>query len=68
MHRGEKQILLTDFCGGYCYVMPHVCLPVQRFSECDLPIVHVDVELPLQVRMPIDEVSAERQPIVRNLS
>lgn len=51
--------LLTDFCGGYCDVVPHVSLPVQRFGQRDRPIVHVDVELPLQVCVPIDEVSAK---------
>lgn len=51
--------LLTDFCGSYCDVVPHVGLPVQRFGQGDLPIIHVDVELPLQIRVPIDEVPAE---------
>ena len=49
-------MVLTDFCGGYCDVVPHVGLPVQRFGQCDLPIVHVDVELPLQVCVSINEV------------
>lgn len=39
--------------------MPHVRLPVQRFGQRDLPIVHIDVELPLQVCVPIDEVPAQ---------
>ena len=51
--------VLTDFCGGYCDVVPHVSLPVQCFGQCDLPIVHVDVELPLQVCVPINEVPAK---------
>ena len=48
--------LLTDFCGGHCDVVPHVRLSVQRLGQGDLPVVHVDVELPLQVCVPIDEV------------
>ncbi len=55
----SQERLLTDFCGSYCDVVPHVCLPVQRFGQCDLPIVHIDVELPLQVCVPIDEVPAK---------
>lgn len=57
--RGEQSQLLTDFCGGYCDVVPHVSLSIQRLGQGDLPVVYVDVELPLQVRVPIDEVSAE---------
>ena len=56
---GVSQRLLTDFCGGYCDVVPHVCLSVQWFSECDLSIIYIDVELPLQVCVPINEVSAK---------
>ena len=55
----SQERLLTDFRGGYCDVVPHVRLPVQRFGQCDLPVVHVDVELPLQVCVPIDEVPAK---------
>lgn len=51
--------VLTDFCGSHCNVVPHVCLPVQGFGQCDLPVVNVDVELPLQVCVPIDEVPAK---------
>lgn len=51
--------LLTDFCRRYCDVVPHVCLPVQRLGQCDLPIVHVDVELPLQICVSIDEVPSK---------
>lgn len=50
---------LTDFGGGHCDVVPHVRLPVQQFSQRDLPIVHIDVELPLQICVPIDEVPAK---------
>lgn len=50
---------LTDFCGSYCDVVPHVRLSVQRFGQCDLPVVHVDVELPLQVCVSINEVPAK---------
>lgn len=39
--------------------MPHVRLPVQQFSQRDLPIVHIDVELPLQICVPINEVPAK---------
>lgn len=56
---GVRKRSLTDFGGGHRDVVPHVRLPVQRFSQCDLPIVHVDVELPLQVRVPIDEIPAK---------
>lgn len=51
--------LLTEFCGSYCDVVPHVRLPVQRFGQCDLPVIHVDVELPLQIRVPIDDIPAK---------
>lgn len=50
---------LTDFCGGYCDVVPHIRLSVQRLGQRDLPVVHVDVELPLQVCVPINEVPAK---------
>lgn len=50
---------LTEFCGGYCDVVPRVCLSVQRFCQGDLPVVEVDVELPLQVRVPINGVPAK---------
>lgn len=50
---------LTDFGGGHRDVVPHVGLSVQRLGQRYLPVVHVDVELPLQVRVPIDEVSAK---------
>lgn len=45
----EKSIvsLLTELSSCYCYVVPHVGFPVQWFGQCDLPIVHIDVELPL---------------------
>lgn len=56
----SQQRSLTDFCGGYCDVVPHVRLAVQRFGQRDLPVVHIDVELPLQVRVPIDEVPAKK--------
>lgn len=63
VHSGSEpsqERLLTDFCGGHCDVVPHVRLPIKRFGQSDLPIIHVDVELPLQVRVPIDEVPAKR--------
>lgn len=63
VHSGSEpsqERLLTDFCCGYCDVVPHVRLPIKRFGQSDLPIIHVDVELPLQVRVPIDEVPAKR--------
>lgn len=55
----SQERLLTDFCGGYCDVVPHVRLPVQWFGQCDLPVLHIDVELPLQVCVSIDEVPAK---------
>lgn len=54
-----RSVLLTDFRGGDGDVVPHVGLAVQSFGQRDLPIVHVDVELPLQVGVPVDEVPAE---------
>ena len=48
--------LLTDFGGGHCDVVPHVRLSVQRLGQGNLPVVHVDIELPLQVCVSIDEV------------
>jgi len=54
----SKERSLTDFCGSHRDVVPHVRLPVQRLGQRYLPVVHVDVELPLQVRVPIDEVPA----------
>lgn len=54
---------LTDFCGSYCDVVPHICLSVQRFGQRDLPVIHVDVELPLQVCVSINEVPAKSPQI-----
>lgn len=56
--RGEQsqQMLLTDFCGCYCNIVPHVCLSVQWFGQRDPAIVHIDVELPLQICVSINEV------------
>lgn len=55
----SQQRSLTDFGGGHRDVVPHVRLPVQRFGQRDLPVVHVDVELPLQVCVPINEIPAK---------
>lgn len=55
----SQERLLTDFCGGYGDVVPHIRLAVQGFGQCDLPVLHVDVELPLQVCVSIDEVPAK---------
>lgn len=43
----SQERLLTDFCGSYSDVVPHVRLAVQGFGQCDLPVLHVNVELPL---------------------
>lgn len=60
--------LLTDFRGRHSDVVPHVRLPVQRLGQRDLPVVDVNVELPLQVRVAIDDIPVEtRRKVVRNL-
>lgn len=61
-------VLLTEFCGGDGDVVPHVRLTVQSFGQRDLPIINVDVELPLQVRVPVDEVPTEESGPLDTLS
>lgn len=58
----------TEFCGGDSDVVPHVRLAVQSFSQRDLPVIHVDVELPLQVCVPVDGVPAEEAGTLDTLS
>ena len=53
--RADTEIL-TDFGGGHGDVVPRLRLSVQCLGQRDPPVVHVDVELPLQVCVPVDEV------------
>ena len=59
-------MLLTDFSGCYCDVVPHICLSVQWFGQRDLPIVYVNIELPLQIGVAINKVPTQIERIIRS--
>lgn len=56
-----EEKLLTDFCGGHSNVVPHVGLSVQWFGQRDLPIIDIDIELPLKICVPINEVPTKKK-------